>query len=164
MTVTKKICLLLLILIISIPVVLFGFFVFIGPSLNDARSETIKRELSEISLPPSSEIVEIASYCGNTSGTGNHVEIWAGVLIHTDLPEEEIIEFFDVNTLSEYQMVWHIPEDLTFQYPGPIDYIDHAFSYSNEYGDLFSGVKSVVGYYIVGGHYEAFTQWDIRGY
>ena len=162
----KKIRMILLVLIISFPLFLFIILpIFIGPLLNNVNVAKIEKELSNTLLPQNTEIIEIGPYCGNRSGARNSVEIWAGILIHTELSEEEIIAFFDTNRFNDYQMVWHVPEDLTVEYPAPRDFIDRAFSYFNEHGDEFyTGAKKAVGYYIIGGFYKPFTQWDIRGH
>lgn len=45
--------------------------------------------LDNLSLPAETEIVEVVSGCGNTSGAGNHTELYVAILLKTTLPEEE---------------------------------------------------------------------------
>lgn len=152
----KRVFLILLIVILAIPILYYLSFALICPAINDAKAGRIERELTDMPLPSNTEILETASFCGNTSGTGNHIEIWAGVLIYSSLSENEIHQFF-----SDYEMVWTVPKDLTEQYPAPRDFID--FSFFNGQG-FYSGQTQAVGYYIIGGYYEAVTQHDIRGH
>ncbi len=37
------------------------------------------------------EVVKIVHACGNTSGTGDHTELWVGILIKTDYTYEELV-------------------------------------------------------------------------
>lgn len=145
----KQILLTALVAVILVPIGFIAFSLFIGPMLNDAFASSVEKELSSLKLPPETEIIETASYCGNTSGTGNHVEIWAGLLIRSDLKEEEIIEFY-----KDYQIVWAVPTDQNL-YPEPSDYM--KFSYLSRNGDR-------TGCYIIADYYNAVTQNDIRGH
>ena len=45
--------------------------------------------ISSLELPPDTEIVEVVSGCGNTSGTGNHIEMYVALLVKTGLSEDE---------------------------------------------------------------------------
>jgi hypothetical protein len=152
----KKTFLILLIVILVIPVLYYLSFTLICPAINDARADRIERELAGMPLPSNTEVLETASFCGNTSGTGNHVEIWAGVLIYSTLSENEIHQFF-----SDYEMVWTVPKDLTEQYPEPRDFIDFSLFGKQEF---YNGQTQVEGYYIIGGYYNAVTQHDHRGH
>jgi len=42
-----------------------------------------------MTLPANTKLIEVTSFVGNT-GNGNHVEIWAGILIHTDLDKDAV--------------------------------------------------------------------------
>jgi len=149
MKILKRILLAILAIVIIVPIGFMAFFLFVGPALNDARASSIEKELSRIELPPETEIIETASYCGNTGGTGNHVEIWAGVLIRSELTEEEISQFF-----KDYEIVWAVPVDENL-YPEPRD--DMKFPY-------LSGNGERTGCYIIADYYKAVTQNDIRGH
>jgi len=149
MKVLKRILLVILAIVIMVPVGFLVFFLIVGPALNDKRASSIEKELSCIELPPDTEIIETASFCGNTSGTGNHVEIWAGVLIRSELPEEKIIEFY-----KDYEIVWAVPVDENL-YPEPRDYM--KFPYLSRNGER-------TGCYIIADYYKAVTQNDIRGH
>lgn len=129
--------------IISILLCLFYFF-FGGQILNDAKARQIEKNLSDMALPTDMELVEVSSYVGNTSGTGNHIEIWAGILIRTDLDEDTVRGRFDGFT------VLAVPNDLKY-----LDYIQFQSLNENDTAN---------GYYVIGKYYDAFTQMDLRGH
>jgi len=69
----------------------------ISPILNDIKANSIEKEILAIPLPNSTQCIEILSFCGNTSGTGDHVEVWSGFLIRTTLTEEEIKDYYKMD-------------------------------------------------------------------
>ncbi len=59
--------------------------------INDFAYNKFKNEVADnVSLVSEVKPLEIISGCGNTSGTGNHTDLWAGVLIETQLSQEEL--------------------------------------------------------------------------
>ena len=70
---------------------------FAFPILNDIKANNLKQELQSAPLPQSTEIIEALSGCGNTGGTGDHTETWAGIIIKTELSEDEIYSFYGDN-------------------------------------------------------------------
>lgn len=133
----------LYIFIISILLCFFYFF-FGGQILNDLKAQRIEKDMSNMALPANMELVEISSYVGNTSGTGNHIEIWAGILIHTDLDEDTVRGCFEDFT------VLTVPDDLKY-----LDYIQFQSLNEND---------TAHGYYVIGKYFDAFTQMDLRGH
>lgn len=147
-----------MIVIITIPAIYFVSFTLICPAVNDARAEKIKKEYLNIELPLQTEIVDTYDFCGNTTGTGNHVEIWVGFLIKSELPEAELFHWFEAMKLSyvAYEpLFWPVPEDLTPHYPETHSFIEFAH---------FNNMAEEKGYYIIGSYYDAVTQHDIRGH
>ncbi len=131
------------IFIISI-LLCFFYFLFGSRILNDIKAHRIEKDLSDMALPADTELLEVGSFVGNTSGTGNHIEIWAGILVHTDLDENTIRDCFkDFTVLS-------VPDDLKY-----LDYIQ--FQSLNE-------KETANGYYVIGKCFNAFTQMDLRGH
>lgn len=158
MKIVKRVLLVVLIVIIAVPVLYFLSIMTICPAINDARAAEIEKEMISMELPPETQAIETASFCGNTSGTGNHVEIWAGLLIQSELNEEELRKYYEGKTISykAYDfMFFVVPEDFKSQYPVPRDFV---------YFSHFNGMDSAEGYYIVGGYYDAVTQHDLRGH
>lgn len=130
--------------------ILLGFFCFFfgGPILNDLKAHRIEKDLSSMTLPADVELVEVGSFVGNT-GNGNHVEIYAVILIHTDLDKDTLLDCFkDFDVLT-------IPDDLEYDDLKYWFFIDFQ---SPDEGD------SARGYYVLGKCYNAFTQIDLRGH
>lgn len=140
--------------IVILVVVYFGSFLLVCPAINDARVKKIENEYTVTLLPPQTERIKTYSFCGNTSGTGNHVEIWVGTLIKSELSVSEINHWFQSIkwSVSAYDpSVFQIPEDLS-NVPSFIE-ISQLENFTKEQG-----------YYIVGCYYDAATQHDIRGH
>ena len=160
MKVRKRVMIGLLVAIIAVPILYYISYAAICPAINDARARKIEKEFSGVALPPQTEIVESYSFCGDTLGKGNHIEIWSGILIKSELQETELIQWAeDVKDSISYTILgfslWTVPEDLSSQYPQPRDFIQF---------EHFNGMNEAKGYYIVGSYFYPVTQFDIRGY
>lgn len=127
----------------------FGYFLFGGACLNDLRARRIEGQLARLELPAGTELVEVTSFVGNTSGTGNHVEIWAGILVYSTLSEEELEEYF-----AGRAHVSAVPQDLAAYLP-----YDKGFMAFH----ALEGVTNGDGYFVIDNYYPAFTQIDLRG-
>lgn len=100
-------------------------------------------------LPEGVVRLETASFVGNTSGAGNLTEIWAGMLLDSELSAGELRLLF-----NGYE-VWEVSEDGNGNYRCPEMYMEFS-SLRGEYaGDR---------YFVVGSFYDAFTQMDLRGH
>lgn len=64
---------------------------------NIALSQYKKEVLNTLNPPSNTEVVEVVSVCGNTSGTGNHTEMYVAVLVKTTLSENEWKSFHVVS-------------------------------------------------------------------
>jgi len=139
------------VLVMLIPVTFILWPLTGGVIQNNIRASSYMREWRQMMLPPEIEVIEISYFVGNTAGTGNSVEIWAGMLIRSELSMEEMITHF-----SGYGIVDTLPNNgrLTTRQI----YIYHsAFSYlrrNDEWRNL----------YAVGNFHAATTQFDIRGH
>jgi len=154
----KKVLIGVLITVIAIPIMYLISFVAIYPAINDSRAEKIEDDFLNISIPRKTNIVESYSFCGNTSGTGNHVEIWSGLLIKSELPETELLQWVDGITISYIEdglYLWSVPEDLGSFYPEPKDFVHF---------EHFNGMSEAKGYYIIWGYFYPLTQFDIRAW
>jgi hypothetical protein len=125
------------------------YLLFGGALMNDFRASQIEKELSQVELPVDTELIEVTSFVGNTSGTGNHVEIWAGALLHSALSAEELRTYFD----SHFD-IFAVPHDLVGQYPYFKNFVDFQ---------ALNGASNGDGYFVIGSYYDAFTQIDLRG-
>lgn len=84
------------VLVTVLVLVLLPFALFIiAPLLDTVALHFYKAEtLRALSLPPDTAIVQAASGCGNTGGTGNHTELYVAVLVETSLSEEAFLARF----------------------------------------------------------------------
>ena len=142
----KKV-LIALIILMSI-IIISPFFIF--PVLNDMKAEKLANELRSAQLPDKTEIIEVLSGCGNTSGAGNHTEIWAGMLIKTELLEQDILEIFGTTKVQK------VSSDRRYTFI--MGNLDKSFSSLNNRTNLD-------GYYIiewVDGAVSSF--FDLRGH
>ena len=150
------------------------FFFGIGMRYNNRAAERLLEKLeAEVKLPPGSEVVETASWVGNRSGTGDHVELWAGLLIRYDGPKEnrpETVEEILRDGWSE--RLFAQPPDI--EAAGPAlsalqdwdDWDYEQFPRMADVEDVFPAlmeVESRAGWYILGVYGDAVTRWDIRG-
>ena len=142
-------------IIIAMSVILIGFFalLFVPQMVNDAALKTFSEEIvGNLTMSENSEMVEYISGCGNTSGTGNHVELYVAILIKSSLDKEELLSYYK----NDEYFLW----------------IDHIESYSDgrtigmvATGKEFdSDIQSGDAYYILEYSKSAPLSWlDIRG-
>lgn len=135
-------------LLLLLPLLLIACPVFFAPLRNDLAADRLLKEvLADLRLPPEASVEETAAWAGNSSGTGNHVELWAGVLVQYGGPEENA-PGQPAEDLRGWTSAAGFPRSV-----GP--------------EELFSTLAerdSWNGYYILGTYGEAATQWDIRGH
>ena len=127
----------------------FFYILFGGGFCKDLKAWWIKREYASMELPDETERVEVVSYVGNTVGTGNLTEIWVGMLVHSELPKEELETYF-----ADYT-VWEVPDDLGGACLFPNVFMDCTF---------LEGKDSGEGYFLIHRFYDAFSQMDLRGH
>lgn len=144
---TKRL-LLGLLLAFLVPVLLLAYPLVIAPLRNDLAADRLLKELlADAELPPEASAVETAAWVGNSSGTGNHVELWAVLLIrYGGAPETAL------GVPAEALRDWSHGE---------------SFPVSLRPEDLFptlAGLDAWTSCYIWGTYGEAVTQWDIRGH
>jgi len=86
------------IILISL-VAISPFIIF--PILNSIEAAKLARTVQNKELPEKTAIVEVISGVGNIAGTGNNTSLWAGMLIKTELTEEEICSFYHHNNVQK---------------------------------------------------------------
>lgn len=145
----KRFLLTLIIVPTIIIVAIIALFI-IFPILNDIKADKLAIEWAEnIVLPNNTEIVEVISGCGNTGGTGNHTEIWAGILIKSDLPPDNVKAFWgsDIFVVDESNTRTFIMRLLGNQFK----YFDKATEYEGFY--IIERVDKAVS-----------SEFDLRGH
>lgn len=94
--------------IIVLAVILIGFFalLFVPQMINDAYLPSFRKEVIEnLTLPEGSEMVEYVSSCGNSSGTGDHTDLYVAILIKSSLDEDTIKEYYKDD--EHYWRTWN---------------------------------------------------------
>lgn len=138
---------------------LFFYFFFGGAICNDIKASHIEKEYAVMELPEKTRQVSTVSYVGNTSGMGKFIEIWAGMVVYSELSAEELEEFYDGYYVVELPIgvettEWQKLNDFSKElYP-----INHMLREK-----LLSALKEPVsseGYFVIHKYYDAFTQWD----
>ena len=90
----KKIILYVLIAIIVLTLLLSALIV-VPIKINDYSLEKYSKEVMEsIEIPENTEIVEFISGCGNSTGAGDHTDLYVAVLLKSELSWEELAETF----------------------------------------------------------------------
>ena len=66
--------------------------------INDSKAEKMYNAiLEELKEKDEIEIIDSVYGCGNTSGTGDHTDLLVGVLVTTELSEEELEKLYEYN-------------------------------------------------------------------
>ena len=148
--------------IISAVLLLFFYFFIGGQICNDIKASHIEKEYAEMELPEKTRRISTVSYVGNTSGASKNTEIWAGMVIYSELSAEELEAFFDGYYVVELPVgletaEWHKLNDFSKElYP-----ITHMLQEK-----LLSALKEPIsseGYFVINKYYSPFTQMDLRG-
>lgn len=143
---TKRVLLALLALLIIVPFCLLAYPCAIAPLRNDlAADRLLKTLLGE--LPPEITVADTAAWAGNSSGTGNHVELWAGVLLEKTNGVDEI-PGVPAAELKERPQLYGYPNTAA----------------PEELFPVLAETDDWDGYLIYGTLGRAATQWDIRGH
>ncbi|MGO4540059.1 hypothetical protein [Paenibacillus sp. 2TAB19] len=127
------------------------------PFMNNYVAYSVKKELTRVSLPDKTELVDSISSAGKLVGNGNGMQFFGAILIKSELALEELDHYF-----SKYREKdgFYIVEKQTSR---QIDVIDH--------GDLtFKALKAdqiLTDYYIVytwGSSDYPLSDLDLRGH
>ncbi|MEL7657267.1 hypothetical protein DesLBE_0220 [Desulfitobacterium sp. LBE] len=148
--------------LIKIPMTLFAAMFlltisayFIFPILNDIKAEKLAKEMLNTTPPNNTEIVEAISGCGNTGGTGNHTEVWIGLLVKSGLSKKELLKYY--SDLYNYIEVYETAADGA-GYPIIMQFIDDEFK-------SFENISNHDDYFIIGRTENAVSSsFDLRGH
>lgn len=140
----KRLLLGILIVVLVLPLAACAQFVLVGPLCNDWAADRLRDDLvSRLELQPGQTLVENAAWAGNSSGTGDHTELWAGALISCD---------------GECSRGTPLDRDTpSWERPGP------RTADLEELFPTLAALEDWDGYYLIGTYGDAVTQWDIRG-
>ena len=111
---------------------------YIVATINNTYTGMLEDEMRKSTPPPQTEIIEVISYFGNTTGRSNHAEAWIGILIKSKLTKEELEKYY--KDLYRQTIVYKIPEDR--QKIEALSMLDNTF-------ESLAGMTDYDGYYIV---------------
>lgn len=148
----KKIIRITLLIIILILIILP---ISISISNNKIAKDT-EKELKEIPLPSNTELVDSISIAGKLTGNGNGMQYFGGILIETELNEENIKKYYQNYKKDEWSCL------IKKQNSNKIDVIEHGdYEFKNMKKDETSK------YYIIyswGSSKNEFLDFDLRGH
>ena len=144
---------------------LLVFYIFFGGAIcNDIKASHIEKEYAVMELPERTRRVSTVSYVGNTSGAGKLTEIWAGMVVYSELSAEDLEEFYDGYYVVELPIGVVKTMDIG-------DWIANNYSVelypitTNISEKFFSSLEEPIsseGYFVINQFYDAFTQFDLR--
>ena len=141
----KRLLLGLLAAVLLLPLAACAQFAPIGPLRNDWAADLLRDDfVSGLALQPGETLVETAAWAGNSSGTGDHTELWAGALI-----------FCGEESGSGAPLDRDAP---SWERPGP------STADLEELFPALAALEDWNGYYVRETYGNAVTQWDIRGH
>ena len=151
----------ILILIILMPALLLLPY-FIVPVLNNIKADRLAKEMRNAPVPEQTEVVEVIAGCGNTGGTGNHTEIWIGMLVKSELSQEELTDFYkqwqETNGKTPYIRVENAKEERGSEYSFILSLLQMELRSMRTISDY-------TGYYVVGVTENAVSSsFDLRGH
>ncbi len=130
------------------------FFGMIVPSgNNDVAADTAKK-LEEIPLPENTEYMEKVSLAGKLDGNGNGMQYLGAILIKSDLPIEELRDYYSDFVENEWECIVENQPDNRVR---AVEHEDLEFR-SEITGDHYFIV------YSWGSNDNIFADWDLRGH
>lgn len=142
-------------IIMAILISAFIAFWTIPMIVNDIKAKIITSQIEKEKPPEQTEVIEVISGCGNTGGTGNHTEIWIGILVKTELSETDLFLYYSKK----------------YEYINIYEYLAEEEEYRFIMGQInktFRQIEPNDGYekYFVVGIYEkaVFSELDLRGH
>lgn len=128
-------------------------FLIASPVINDFSAKEVTKNILLLPLPENTEVMEKFSRAGKLTGNGNGMQYLGAVLIHSDLPLDELNEYYSIYRKRQWDYI--IEEQETQN----IDIIEHgSFSFQTD----ISGK----GFYILyswGDGKSPFKYFDLRG-
>lgn len=94
---SKKIAIAVVCILILSAVGFLGIFI---PIHNDHIASEIEHTLLETPLPENTEVIESVNVAGKLTGNGNGMNFFGGMLIKTELTEDELEQFY--SEIREY--------------------------------------------------------------
>ncbi len=98
----KKGCFIIVIIIVLVPILLL----YVPQTVNDICCLQFKNEVeADVEATEGVENIKTVYKCGNTSGTGDHTELWVAVMIKTELTYDALCEKISCNSITRIEEV-----------------------------------------------------------
>lgn len=124
MKILKRIFLILVIVVITLPIVLYIDIVI----TNNSIADKIEKDLAGYQLPTNTELVDSISIAGKLTGNGNGMQYMGAILVESDLSEEELKEYYS----SEFDYIEVRKQGTAaIDFIHPRDYSFNGFSENN---------------------------------
>jgi len=131
----------------------------IAPIANNIKAQSFISEVKKSAFPASTEVLEVVGGVGNTSGTGNHVELLAAVLVKSDLTLEQLRDYYRADSIENDYVLNNaiIQVTETTQTTSSMDILNLTFK-------NFENISSDDNLYIIQKIESAvFSTFDLRG-
>lgn len=89
----KKIVITFILIFLSVMGLTVGALAAI-PAVNDRAAEELAHELSSLSPPDGTVVIESVSAAGNLTGNGNKMQYFAAILVSSDSSAEELYDYY----------------------------------------------------------------------
>ena len=133
----------IIIFVIFVVIIIAPFFIV--TIINDTYTAILTNEMRKSKAPPQTEIVEIVSYLGNSTGTSNHAEAWICMLLKSKLSEEDLTEYYE--QVYKQIRVYKVTKDrLQWVYMGRHNKIFESLKNTVDYNEYFT-VERIEGRY-----------------
>ena len=143
-----------LVIIVLIVVSIFLSVLIAAPIVNDNIAKKTANRLEDLPLPNNTELIERVYKAGKLVGNGNGMQYFGAIIIKSELPLEEIKEYYLKFTKNEWECV------VENQMDADVKIIEHTKM------TLKTDVEGD-NYYIVyswGNNHSIFHELDIRGH
>ena len=91
----KKITLMMIAVVLIVPIVSILALIYVPMKINDFKLAGFTQDVIEnIEIPEKTSMVDYIAECGNSSGTGDHTDLYVIVLIESDLDYDTLASHF----------------------------------------------------------------------
>lgn len=97
MKTSKRLFILLLIVIIALPIISYVGIVL----TNNSIADKIEKNLTSYELPADTELIDSISVAGKLTGNGNGMQYMGAILVDSDLSKDELEAYY----LSEFEFI-----------------------------------------------------------
>ncbi len=142
-----------LLVLVSIPVLLFLSWLVLIPAANNLRLSHQERQLVKLPLPEDSRFIEKQSVCGKLQGNGNGMNYLVTMVIESGLSLEELQEYY-----YGYEVMKQDGPELVSEY------LEHDSIYYDKLKNIRDYSACYVIYRFTSADLGSLWEWDLRGH